>query len=52
MLKLLHLFLGVQSVRQVGKFLDLLIQRLTEEKTLLKEYYNGKVIPVNSDPFP
>lgn len=46
-------FLRVQSVRQFGKIIDLLMQRLTvEEKTQLKEYYNGKIFPVNSDPFP
>lgn len=46
-------FLRVQSVRQFGKIIDLLMQRLTvEEKTQLKEYYNGKIVPVNSDPFP
>lgn len=29
------------------------MQRLTaEEKMLLKEYCNGKVVPTNSDPFP
>lgn len=38
---------------QFGKIIDLLMQRLTvEEKTQLKEYYNGKIFPVNSDPFP
>jgi len=45
--------LRVHSVRQVGKFLDLLLQRFTvEEKTLLKDYYNGRVASNFSDQFP
>lgn len=32
---------------------ELLMQNLmVEENKLLEEYYNDKVVPINSDPFP
>lgn len=35
------------------KVVELLMQNLmVEENKLLEEYYNDKVVPINSDPFP
>ncbi len=49
----LTLHLGVRSVRQVETFLDIFKQKLTEvEKNMLNDFYNGKVVPNNTDPFP
>ncbi len=45
--------IGVRSTRLAGKLLDLLKQKLTvEEKSLLINYVEGKVVPDNKDPFP
>ncbi len=45
--------LGVRSVRQVEKVLDIFKQKLTEEENnLLHNFYNGKLAPNNTDPFP
>lgn len=45
--------IGVRSTRLAGKLLDLLKQRFTaEEKSLLKSFGEGKVVPNGKDPFP
>lgn len=45
--------LGVRSVRQVEKVLDTFKQELTEEEhNMLSDFYNGILVPDNTDPFP